>query len=144
MPYVALRSMKVQKPDRTVEVRSPGDPVPEAESWPNVELWVRRGYISPADGATLQPVKAVKKPMVPITPDGKPIEDLAKYKAERDGFAEPPASAPAGSVAPTHESLSKLTKVQLVEMGERYGVLLSDAALKEELIASVLAAAAGA
>jgi hypothetical protein len=127
MSYVALRSIKVQKPDRTVEIRSPGEAVPEADSWANVELWVRRGYIAPADGSTLQPVKAARKPAVPYQPIATQPE-------------APPVDAPAG---PTHESLSKLTKVQLIQMGEKYGLELNDAALKEELISSVLSASKG-
>lgn len=137
MSYVALRSIKVQKPDRTMDVRGPGDPVPEAETWRNVELWVRRGYIAPADGTTLQPMKAAKKPMIPVDPEGKPIADLVAYK----GAKAPPVVVEEGPAAPTHESLSKLTKVQLIQMGEKYGLELSDTALKEELIASVLNAA---
>jgi len=137
MPYVALRSIKVQKSDRTVEVRNPGDPVPEADTWRNVELWVRRGYVAPGDGTTLQPVKASKKPMIPVDPQGNPIADLVAYK----GGAVAPVVVEEGPASPTHESLSKLTKVQLIQMGEKYGLDLNDTSLKEELIASVLNAA---
>jgi hypothetical protein len=138
MSYVALRSIKVQRPDRSLEIRSPGDPVPEAKTWRNVELWVRRGYITPADGATLQPVKAAKQPMIPIDPQGNPIEDLAAYK-ER---GMPRTLANDGPAKPTLDSLRALTKVQLIQLGETYGLELNDTALKEELIASVLRMAA--
>lgn len=124
MSYVALRSMKIQKPDGTMELRKPGDPVPEADGWSDPERWVRRQWIAPADGQTLRPMKPPRKPSVPAKlPEPAVVEE-----------------APA---APTHESLSKLTKVQLIQMGEKYGMELNDAALKEELIASVLNAARG-
>lgn len=149
MPYVAIKSIKIQKADGTMELRGPGDPVPEAAGWRDTERWVRRGWIAPAEAKAAQPVKATPKPSVPITPAGEPIKDLEAYKAERDGYAARAESGEGtGAVIPDRDTLAKLTKVQLIEMGEKYGLELSDAVLKEELIASVIeaaeAAAAGA
>lgn len=41
MPYVALVALKIQRPDGTIEVRKPGEPVPEAEGWKNLDAYVR-------------------------------------------------------------------------------------------------------
>ncbi len=42
--YIALRNIKVQTANG-VEIRKPGEAVPEAEKWPNPRLWIERGYI---------------------------------------------------------------------------------------------------
>lgn len=141
MPYVAVRSLKVQRPDGTMDLRAPGQAVPEAANWTDVERWVRRGWIAPSEPGSAKPAKVTPKPSVPVDPDGNPIHDLPAFIAKRDGLAAAvPKEAPVRPAMPTHESLSKLTKVQLIEMGEKLGLELSDTALKEELIASVLAA----
>lgn len=44
MGWIALKRQKVQRGGRVVEVQ-PGDPIPEAEHWPNRPAWIRRGYI---------------------------------------------------------------------------------------------------
>lgn len=144
MSYIALRSLKVQKADGTMDLRQPGEPVPEAAKWRNLELWVRRGWVAPADAEATNQIlhKAKPKPMIPVDPGGKPIEDLEAYKAKRDSVVAAP-SEPAGAVALTHESLSKLTKVQLIQLGEKYGLTLNDTGLKEELIGAVLTASKG-
>lgn len=50
MSYQCVRPMKVQTAEGKVELRNPGDPVPEADSWPNPGVWVKRGYIQKTDG----------------------------------------------------------------------------------------------
>lgn len=52
MPYIAQRTIKVQNSEGKIVIRNRGDDVPEADDFPNPEVWVRRGYIKPADVET--------------------------------------------------------------------------------------------
>lgn len=70
MTYVARKPMKVQTEKGTIELRQPGDPVPEAANWPNPQLWVRRGHISPD---TNEPVPEYER---------KKIQPMRKAEAE--------------------------------------------------------------
>ena len=126
MSYIALRSLKVQKADRTLEIRKPGDPVPEAAEWKNLDLWIRRGFVAETDQETVRTKKDV--------PRKKSISAELKEEVPTN-----PASAPPKlSVYPTREELSKLTKIQLIAEGLKYGLNLSENALKEELVNAVL------
>lgn len=52
--YIALRELKIDTTDangkRFLEIRQPGEPVPEAESWRNPGIWIMRGDITDAEG----------------------------------------------------------------------------------------------
>ena len=52
MGYIALRPFKVQVGQGKLEWRQAGEPVPEAETWPRADSWVRRGFIAPTDQDT--------------------------------------------------------------------------------------------
>lgn len=84
MSFVALRPLNIQKPDGTMEVRSPGQSVPEAGGWPNLQSWLNRGWIALAEGAVMPLVRPDFTPNRAVDPDGRPIADIEKYKAERD------------------------------------------------------------
>ena len=84
MSFVALRPLNIQKPDGTMEVRAPGQPVSEAAAWPKVQSWLSRGWIALAEGAVMPQVRPDYTPSRAVDPDGRPIADLEKYKAERD------------------------------------------------------------
>ena len=54
MSYTCIKPMKVQNPKTgKVDLRNPGDPVPEADDWVNAGLWVKRGFLMPDDQETL-------------------------------------------------------------------------------------------
>lgn len=135
MSYIALRSLKVQKPDGKMDLRAPGDPVPEAAKWKDVDRWVRRGWIAETDPATIKTKKGTpRKKSVPA----KLKETVA---AVPEAPAPEPEPAPTGPTAPlSKDELAKLTKVQLITVGLKYGVSLSESSLKEELIEEVLKA----
>jgi hypothetical protein len=68
MSYTALRAMKVQTASGKYEMRKPGDPVPEAASWPNPGLWVKRGYLKKNDGKAAHEIeRRAPKPPRPVT-----------------------------------------------------------------------------
>jgi hypothetical protein len=129
MSYIALRSLKVQKADGTMEIRRPGDPVPEAATWKDVNRWVRRGWVAETDPSTIKSKKAV--------PRKKSVPASVKEKIPTE---PPPARDP--SLPPTREELSKLTKIQLIAVGLKYGLELSENSLKDELVEAVLGAVA--
>lgn len=137
MPYVALRSLKVQKADGSMELRKPGDLVPEADSWVDAERWVRRLWIAPVDSPSVmattgkpqkQPVKAQPVPPKQAT---LPLPEQA-----------PEAPVPALN-ALTAEELGKLTKVQIIKLGEKFGLTLAEVEKKDDLIGKVLVASRG-
>lgn len=143
MSYVALRSLKVQKADGSLEIRSPGSPVPEAENWPSVDRWVRRGWIAPGTAeAVKQSSKAVGPRTVAVDPEGKRIKDVEAYKAGET--ARKKESVMAGEMPLTEETLAGLTKVQLIKLGEKYGVELAETERKDELVSKVIRASKGA
>ena len=52
MGYTCTKPFKVQKADGTMELRRPGQPVPEAAGWANPALWIKRGFIQADDHET--------------------------------------------------------------------------------------------
>jgi len=131
MSYIALRSLKVQKADGTMDLRAPGDPVPEAANWKDVDRWVRRGWLSETDPVTIKAKKAPRKKSVPAKVEKVVMEQPAPAPAPEPEQPSPPAS---------RDELAKLTKVQLIAIGLKYGVSLNENSLKEELIEEVLKA----
>jgi len=45
MAYVAGKQLQVQKADGTTEIRKPGDLVPEAKTWRNLDSWIAQKRI---------------------------------------------------------------------------------------------------
>lgn len=89
--------MKVQKADGSVELRQPGAPVPEAATWANPGIWIKRGWIQADDHATAVEsgyARGKLKPMVPADPaaiaratshvpiPGKPLPGMASPAAD--------------------------------------------------------------
>ncbi len=63
--------MKVQKADGSVELRQAGEPVPEAATWANPGVWIKRGWIQADDHATSMEsgyTRGKLKPMIPAGP----------------------------------------------------------------------------
>lgn len=77
MPYVALVALKIQLPDGTIEVRKPGEPVPEAEGWKNLDAYVRSrrvGLVAETAAKATKPAKATKAASEPAS---EPVADAA-------------------------------------------------------------------
>lgn len=42
--WIAGKAQKIRRGGKTIEVK-PGEPIPEAENWPNRQAWERQGFI---------------------------------------------------------------------------------------------------
>lgn len=89
MSYVLCKPMKVQVAPGKLEQRQAGDPIPEAASWANPAIWIKRGFIRPTtqeaaaesgySRAKLQPMRpakdadAIRGTGAPIPRAGKPL-----------------------------------------------------------------------
>ena len=68
--YVANKRLEIQKGTDAkgvpvMEVRLPGEAVPEASTWPNVETWVRSGWITPVGSVAATPVAKMTPAVAP-------------------------------------------------------------------------------
>ena len=74
MAWVAGKNQQVKRNGKYVEVK-PGDPVPEAEFWPNRNAWIRQGYVREIADAPAVPApgKPAEKPVENDLP--KPVEN---------------------------------------------------------------------
>ncbi len=71
MPYELVKAMKIQTADGKIELRQAGAPCPEADTWPNPAVWIKRGFIRPTDHETALKSGYARdrlKPMVPAGP----------------------------------------------------------------------------
>ena len=84
--YYARRSFKAKVPE-TEQYKQylPGELVPGAADWPNLQRWIDRDYITGDKNAVGRGGKNYS-PNLPVDLDGNVIahEDLAKFKAARD------------------------------------------------------------
>lgn len=79
--YVATRQLKLGPED----IRQPGDPVPEAATWPNLATYLRMGWVkdvpessSPASAAKATPTSPPTADAGSATTDTKPKRAPAK------------------------------------------------------------------
>ena len=91
MPHIALKAMKIQvigedgKP--TIEIRQPGQEVPEAETWKNPGVWVRRGSMTDANGIAWKGgLNTGKRHEATQKPDGAGpiVSDRERLERQRD------------------------------------------------------------
>ncbi len=127
MGWVAVKQQKVKRDDGYVWVL-PGEPIPEADKWPNRQAWVNMKSIKWVDG--------------PADSTGPP--------APAQGSTEPPTTpapdatdtGPTGATDRlTEEFLDGLGRKEITSIGsERFGLKLSARSSKGKLIAAVLGA----
>lgn len=70
MGYTLAKAMKVQRADGVVELRQAGAPCPEADTWANPAIWIKRGFLVPDDHETALASGYTRdrlKPMRPAT-----------------------------------------------------------------------------
>jgi hypothetical protein len=137
MSYVALKPIKVQKlgtdgkPVRNaqgrpiLELRQPGDAVPEAATWPDAGLWEKRGYIERNEGVKPAKYRAIKPEFVAVPKKGAAVEEPTS-KGE---------AAPSSDLA----ELLELSKKDLSSLADELGVELPAKATKDEIAAAILA-----
>lgn len=94
MSYIAARQMKVQVAPGKVEVRRPGEPVPEAEDWVNVGAYVRRGYLTHDGNKDLTYDRRKLKPSVVA-------DDAARARGAAPGVTPAPLPPPLPTPVPT-------------------------------------------
>ena len=83
--YRALMPFKVMGEDRTIRLVQPGELVPEVAGWKDVKEYMRRGWITDADGNTPGEKKA---PPPPPPPEDPTYELKAKLKSQIVHIAE--------------------------------------------------------
>lgn len=164
MSYIACRPMKVKTKTGDYVVRRAGEPIPEAENFPNPALWVKRGYMKRADGKTTVPergryvppraatpadfehreerqalkeqgVEPEKVPFEPASPANIGPGD-GKESAAVD-FGDEPEAAPEVPIDPL-DKLMAMTRKQLAEMAGRYGIAVGTQDSKESIAKAIL------
>lgn len=68
MSYTCTKPMKVQVAPGKLEMRKPGDPVPEADTWANPGIWIKRGFIRPDDQETALASGYTREKLKPARP----------------------------------------------------------------------------
>ena len=113
--YIVGKRMKISRDGELIWV-NPGDPVPEAEFWPNLNAWIRQKYVrevnrySPPGGAVDVSVKKSPslsrppEPRNPPAPMNKEDEDLRDLYLSAPGITEKNVDA----VLSTWESVVEL------------------------------------
>jgi hypothetical protein len=85
MPYVVIKPMKVQKADGTIEIRQPGEAVPEADGWANPGIWVKRGFLAPTDQATANASGYMREKLKPMVEAGEDAAQRAEAPVPQPG-----------------------------------------------------------
>lgn len=121
--YIICRAMRVQVRPGVVELRQPGERVPEANDWPNPGSWVRRGYIKPA------------------SPGPIPGYDRGKLKPAVPAKKREPTPEPAQEPAPklTRDGLLSMKNADLEDLGDTFGLQLHGAK-KSDMVEAILEA----
>lgn len=139
MGYIAVKSIKVQKSDGVIDIRKPGEEVPEAKDWPNAALWIKRGYIMPTDqesAVTAGLVREKLKPMVPAdraavergkAPVPQAGEDLPGYQGQMSTSKTDAGSSPGfDELSPGEKQyvreLEDLTREDLNTLATEHGI----------------------
>ena len=137
MSYVAVRSIKVQTATGKVEIRMPGQEIPEAADWANPGLWVKRGYIRPKDGT--MPVPGVDRDKL-LPAREATVEDAERSKAPVPKPEEPlEGYTGSAEVQMDSKTLMKLTNAELEELGSTFDLNL-DGMVKKEMVEAILEA----
>lgn len=68
MGWVAARKQKIRRDGKYIQV-FPGDPIPEADFWPNLQAHIDQHYVrwDPRDAETMKSVKAQESVSVSIS-----------------------------------------------------------------------------
>jgi len=67
MGWIAGKQQKVKRDGKYVDV-APGDPIPEAEFWPNRNAWERQGYIRLVGSPSVAPSVVPSTQVIPSIP----------------------------------------------------------------------------
>lgn len=156
--HKALRPFKVTGLDGKVRTVKPGDDVPEAKTWKNTDIWIRRRWITDAEGNTYDGRHFVSGRKVTIHAGG-PSEPGGVVGPMRGGSrpkpapaiaptpAEPKAPEPAPAPSPTEPKsynkaeLRAMSKADVVSIAESMG-LASDGT-KDAVIDAILEVQSG-
>jgi len=150
MSYTCMKPMKVQNLQTgKVDNRKPGDPVPEAASWPNPAVWVKRGFIQPDDAMTAQECGYVRGRLQPARASTE--EDIRRGNSSTvPKLNEPlPGHAAGGAPADDHGDASprtellKLSRSDMEASAKAHGLSSPESYSNKGLLADAILEAAG-
>lgn len=148
MSYTLLRSMKVKTADGRVELRQPGDKVPEAATWRDPGVWVKRGYIKPDSGDVAYSMhsRGKKNKSRSATPEEIAERETRKEKRKAEKVAKEVESEPinAYDAEEIEKQLKELSKHDLMSLAEGNGIQMDPSAKKADIIQALLDAKVGA
>lgn len=122
--YVCARVMKIQKADGSIDIRKPGDEVPEAKDWHNLAMWVRRGYIRPIDRVVIPGMDRTKlAPMVEtVLHDSDPKTTEPKITLDTETVKQPKAEPKMPILADEkHKQIGELLELSRTELNNIAG-----------------------
>ena len=145
MGYVCVKPTKVQNDSGQVEIRQPGESVPEAANWPNPGMWIKRGYIRTDDHETAIASGYTREKLLPMRESTD--EDIARGAGTlvpKAGVPLPPGRDDPGGLLEDSDSKSELMSLSRADMeslATEHGVEnASDYPNKGELADAILAA----
>lgn len=159
--HKALRSFKVTGNNGQTRIVKPGDAVPEAATWKNPEVWVRRRWITDANGNTYDgrhfvtgktrtvDVVNVQGPPPAAKPAGRVGPMRAGSRPEPAGDVGPTSPEPAAPATTAPDAakcyegaeLKRMTKADVVTVAESMGLAVDGT--KDDIIDSILEAQNG-
>ncbi len=150
MSYTCIRPMKVQNANGVVEMRAPGDPVPEAASWPNPALWIKRGFIQADDHATVLESGYTRDRLLPMREateadkkrgTGSPVPQRGKPLPGHAAKGDDTGDADGDAGGDDLSELMSLTRSDLDALAEEHGIDAPGGMPNKEAVAKAIVAA---
>jgi len=139
MGWIATKAIRVLRAGSYVDLR-PGDPCPEAETWPNLGAWERTGYVRKVPDA---PSAA---PAVAVAQATRTLPELPKACQEPVPLKPLPQVQVATHHQPQREAsphrwgtreLRRKSKEELVELAARHGVRGAGVLKRDDIIQAI-------
>ncbi len=121
MGYTCIRPMKVQNASGEVEMRKPGDAVPEADTWANPGLWIKRGFIQADDIETSRKAGYSREKLLPAREATPEDNQQAVSKVPQQGTPLPGVDTDDASDEQLSELL-ELSRSDLDALAEEHGI----------------------
>lgn len=150
MGYICLKPMKVALTDGSgrTELRRPGDAVPEASTWANPALYIRRGWISATDGDTMRASGYHRDKLKPMVVADAAAKARAQAPVPQTGEQLPGYKGPESEEKSTDSDqdeaiaeMMELSRSDLDALAEEHGVDDSDKMPNKRAVAEAIVAA---